>query len=144
MTHSSALQRSTCKRGTKASRRVGGEALPHVVHTGAQFPISPRSPCPPVITALVPGATQWAALQMYFLLKNQWKMQESQLFLKKKIDFFFFFLASILHFPGKSHRQCLLHLNAVLVPRTTSLPTHLVYYLPELLSHWNLNPASWW
>ena len=84
MTHSSALQRSTCKRGTKASRRVGGEALPHVVHTGAQFPISPRSPCPPVITALVPGATQWAALQMYFLLKNQWKMQESQLFLEKK------------------------------------------------------------
>lgn len=43
----------------------------------------------------------------------------------------------ILHFPGKSHRQCLLHLNAVLAPRTTSLPTHLVYYLPGLLSHWN-------
>ena len=88
---SSALQRSTCKRGTKASRRVGGEALPHMVHTGARFPVSPRSPCPPAITAQVPGATQWAALQMYFLLKNQWKMQESQLFLKKKIDFFFFF-----------------------------------------------------
>lgn len=49
-----------------------------------------------------------------------------------------------MHFPGKSHLQCLLHLNAVLVPRTTSLPTHLVYYLPGLLSHWNLNPASWW
>ena len=56
-------------------------------------------------------------------------------FLEKKnwFFFFFFFLASILHFPGKSHRQCLLHLNAVLVPRTTSLPTHLVYYLLDSL-----------
>ena len=52
---------------------------------------------------------------------------------KKNLFFFFFFLASILHFPGKSHRQCLLHLNAVLVPRTTSLPTHLVYYLLDSL-----------
>ena len=52
---------------------------------------------------------------------------------KKNWFFFFFFLASILHFPGKSHRQCLLHLNAVLVPRTTSLPTHLVYYLLDSL-----------
>lgn len=106
-------------------------------------PLSPHSPCPPEITALVPGATQWAALQLYLSIEKSVKNAGFSIFLEKRL-LIFFFLASILHFPGRSHLQCLLHLSAVFVPRTTSLPTHLVYYLPGLLSHWNLNPASWW